>query len=289
MRIAINGNRHQEGHFENIDRLIGKLIARGDDVVMSSRFLDYLTEHLGPRFPLGITSVPMTETPRGASLAISIGGDGAFLKTARWLDGTETPIAGINTGHLGFLSAFNFDKPEEIESGLVNGHYEIEKRSVLRAETSDGCVYDALNEVAVTRGENASMITCSVHINGNNSLNYIGDGLIFATPTGSTAYNLSVGGPILDPALPGWVISPIACHSLSIRPMVVNDTSVITVDIDLRAKNYRLLVDGRTVILPRETSLRLTKAPTAVNVVVQPRHSFTDTLRTKLGLGNLNY
>lgn len=288
MRIAINGNRHQEGHFADIDRLVTEIIARGDDVVMSRPFFDYLSEHLGSRFELGITPMPLSVPPAGASLAISIGGDGAFLKTARWLAGNETPIAGINTGHLGFLSAFSFDDPNSI-ARLLRGDYGVENRSVLRVETSSGQRFHALNEIAVTRGENASMITCRTTINGHASLSYLGDGLIISTPTGSTAYNLSVGGPILDPSLPGWVMSPIATHSLSMRPLVVNDSSEIDIAVELRAKTYRLLVDGRSEVLPMETTLRVTKAPHCVKVVVERDHPFTETLRTKLGLGSPNY
>ena len=138
---------------------------------------------------------------------------------------------------------------------------------------------------AITRGENASMITVDTRINGHHSLTYKGDGLIIATPTGSTAYNLSVGGPILDPSVAGWVISPIAAHSLSVRPLVINDSSLLTADISLRAKNFRLSLDGKTLSLEAPCRLEFRKAPFGINIVKLPEHTFTDTLRTKLGLG----
>ena len=151
-------------------------------------------------------------------------------------------------------------------------------------ETPAG-IFHALNEAAITRGENASMVTVDTEINGHHSLTYKGDGLIIATPTGSTAYNLSVGGPILDPSVAGWVISPIAAHSLSVRPLVVNDSSVLAATVTLRAQTFRLTLDGKTLSLPEGSRLTFRKSPFPLNVVTLPGHTFTDTLRSKLGLG----
>ncbi len=296
MRIAINGNRHQENHLEAIRTLTDTLVRRGDHVVMSERFLDYLTTHLGERFRAGLDYVPLSRQPE-ADLALSIGGDGAFLKTARWVGDAEIPVAGINTGHLGYLSAFTFDKPEEIYNHLLEGDYRVENRSMLKVSVdvadSDGFrgkvfpkELTALNEIALTRGDIASMLRIAATINGRSSLNYMGDGLIISTPTGSTAYNLSVGGPILDPELAGWVLSPIAAHSLSMRPLVVKDGSRIELRVDARGDGFHLAADGKQVTLPLDTVLTVTRAPYGVRVVQQSDHTFTDTLRDKLGLGN---
>ena len=290
MRIAINGNRHQEGHFEDIDRLVTALLKRGDSIVMAQRFLDYLTSRLGEKFAIGLDYIPLTQQPQ-ADLAISIGGDGAFLKTARWIGDRPTPIAGINTGHLGYLSAFTFERPADIRSALIEGHYRVEQRSLLSVEVSGGGIPEsqlpvtALNELAITRGDTSAMLRIEAVINRCSSLNYIGDGLIISTPTGSTAYNLSVGGPILDPELAGWVLSPIAAHSLSMRPLVVKDSSVLEISVQTRGENYRIAADGKPFTLPIGATLRITRAPYPVNLVLQPEHSFTDTLRTKLGMG----
>lgn len=296
MRIAINGNRHQEKHLEAIQALTDTLVKRGDDVVMSERFLDYLTTHLGERFRAGLDYVPLSRKPE-ADLALSIGGDGAFLKTARWVGEAEIPVAGINTGHLGYLSAFTFDAPDEIYGHLLEGDYRVEKRSMLqvRIDVPDNNGFrskphpkevTALNEIALTRGDIASMLRIAATINGRSSLNYMGDGLIISTPTGSTAYNLSVGGPILDPELAGWVLSPIAAHSLSMRPLVVKDSSRIELRVDARGDGFHLAADGKQVTLPLNAVLTVTRAPYGVKVVQQSDHTFTDTLRDKLGLGN---
>ena len=289
MRIAINGNRHQEGHLDNIDRLVSALLRRGDTVAISDRFLRYLEDRIGGRFALGIESVPLTRTP-AADLALSIGGDGAFLKTAAWVADSATPIAGINTGHLGFLAAFSFDRPDEIESVLLGGSYLVEQRSVMRIEVEQpqGCPRElfALNEGAITRADNASMVKLRVSLNGAEPLDYLGDGLIVATPTGSTAYNLSVGGPILEPHLPGWVISPIAAHSLSVRPLVISDSGEVVIHVHSRAATFRLTVDGRAYNLPVDQHLRVTRAPYTTAIAFAPDHTFTRALRTKLGFNN---
>ena len=289
MRIAINGNRHQEGHLENIDRLVSALVRRGDTVAISDRFLRYLEARIGGRFAIGIESIPITERPN-ADLALSIGGDGAFLKTAAWVADGGTPVAGINTGHLGFLAAFSFDRPQEIEEVLLGHTYQVEHRSVMQIEVEQpqGCprTLFALNEGAITRADNASMVSLRVSLNGAEPLDYLGDGLIVATPTGSTAYNLSVGGPILEPHLPGWVISPIAAHSLSVRPLVISDTGVVDIHVHSRANTFRLTVDGRAFALPVEQHLRITRAPYRTAIAYAPGHTFTQALRTKLGFNN---
>ena len=284
MIVAINGNRHQEAHFQDIERLVDAFLRRDDKVIMSDRFLDYLEDRIGGRFAIGIERVRLADKPQ-ADLAIAIGGDGAFLKTAAWVGDSGIPVAGINTGHLGFLAAFSFDKPDDINRYLIAGDYVIEDRTMLEVETPAG-VFHALNEAAITRGENASMVSIRTEINGHDSLTYKGDGLIIATPTGSTAYNLSVGGPILDPSVAGWIIAPIAAHSLTVRPLVINDSSVVRLHVELRSPTFRLTLDGKSMSLPDGSLLSISKARWPLRLVTLPGHNFTDTLTTKMGLGN---
>ena len=250
---------------------------------MSDRFLDYLEDRIGGRFAIGIERVRLADKPQ-ADLAIAIGGDGAFLKTAAWVGDSGIPVAGINTGHLGFLAAFSFDNPDDINRYLIAGDYVIEDRTMLEVETPAG-VFHALNEAAITRGENASMVSIRTEINGHDSLTYKGDGLIIATPTGSTAYNLSVGGPILDPSVAGWIIAPIAAHSLTVRPLVINDSSVVRLHVELRSPTFRLTLDGKSMSLPDGSLLSISKARWPLRLVTLPGHNFTDTLTTKMGLG----
>lgn len=284
MIVAINGNRHQEAHFQDIERLVDAFLRRDDKVIMSDRFLDYLEDRIGGRFAIGIERVRLADKPQ-ADLAIAIGGDGAFLKTAAWVGDSGIPVAGINTGHLGFLAAFSFDNPDDINRYLIAGDYVIEDRTMLEVETPAD-VFHALNEAAITRGENASMVSIRTEINGHDSLTYKGDGLIIATPTGSTAYNLSVGGPILDPSVAGWIIAPIAAHSLTVRPLVINDSSVVRLHVELRSPTFRLTLDGKSMSLPDGSLLSISKARWPLRLVTLPGHNFTDTLTTKMGLGN---
>lgn len=284
MIVAINGNRHQEAHFQDIERLVDAFLRRDDKVIMSDRFLDYLEDRIGGRFAIGIERVRLADKPQ-ADLAIAIGGDGAFLKTAAWVGDSGIPVAGINTGHLGFLAAFSFDNPDDINRYLIAGDNVIEDRTMLEVETPAG-VFHALNEAAITRGENASMVSIRTEINGHDSLTYKGDGLIIATPTGSTAYNLSVGGPILDPSVAGWIIAPIAAHSLTVRPLVINDSSVVRLHVELRSPTFRLTLDGKSMSLPDGSLLSISKARWPLRLVTLPGHNFTDTLTTKMGLGN---
>lgn len=284
MIVAINGNRHQEAHFQDIERLVDAFLRRDDKVIMSDRFLDYLEDRIGGRFAIGIERVRLADKPQ-ADLAIAIGGDGAFLKTAAWVGDSGIPVAGINTGHLGFLAAFSFDNPDDINRYLIAGDYVIEDRTMLEVETPAG-IFHALNEAAITRGENASMVSIRTEINGHDSLTYKGDGLIIATPTGSTAYNLSVGGPILDPSVAGWIIAPIAAHSLTVRPLVINDSSVVRLHVELRSPTFRLTLDGKSMSLPDGSLLSISKARWPLRLVTLPGHNFTDTLTTKMGLGN---
>lgn len=197
--------------------------------------------------------------------------------------------AGINTGHLGYLSAFSFDRFCEIEQVLLGGAYTVRPRAAMTVGFigADGRqqTFYALNELAITRADTASMVSMAVSIGDNSPLTYLGDGLIVSTPTGSTAYNLSVGGPILDPELPGWVISPIAAHSLAVRPIVVRDSALLKIHVTSRGRIFRLAIDGRAISVNESTTLFVNKAPYSIHIVEAPDHSFTDTLSTKLGLG----
>ena len=285
MLISLYGHTHQNHAITPLQNFITALLANGFQVEIEKRFASYLRRNEAmPRQCLAVNA----PSPK-SSLLISIGGDGTLLRAARWLKQLPLPIAGINTGHLGYLSAFTFEHAGEIYETLLNGRFRVENRSLLNVEVTGGGTapthLTALNEIAITRGDNAAMLNIATVIDNGPSLNYVGDGLILSTPTGSTAYNLSVGGPILDPELAGWVLSPIAAHSLSMRPLVVKDSSVIDITVTTRGTGYRLSADGKSVTLPLQARLRITKAPYKVKLILQPSHMFTDTLRDKLGMG----
>ena len=172
---------------------------------------------------------------------------------------------------------------------LLSGHFFIEPRSLLEVRASgdglrqaiSGWAY-ALNEVAILRHDSASMITVHTSLDDIEIASYQGDGLIISTPTGSTAYNLSVGGPIIQPTAPCWVLSPVAPHALTMRPLVVSDSHVITTKVDTRSDSYHVNLDGRLLVVPVGVTLHIRRAPFVVKVIHRDGHTFVDTLSSKL-------
>lgn len=243
---------------------------------------------LGPRLHyLNLINAGSNSTER-IHLALSIGGDGTFLTTARAVGPFGIPIMGINSGHLGYLAAAEIEQAHAIVSDIVDGNYTVSTRTAIEV-TADGRRMPrasvALNEVAILRQDTASMITVHCRITGSPAVNYSGDGLVVSTPTGSTAYNLSAGGPLLDPSAPVWAITPVAPHSLSMRPLVVSNRNELAVNVSGRSSSYLLSIDGSAIHVPVDCSLMLRKAPYDIYVAMRHDYNFIDTLRQKLGWG----
>ncbi len=280
MKIAIYGNNYQDSHLKAVAAFITGLAARGVSVEIERSFRSYLGTSLHPG-----AAVAVGPEPPCADLALSIGGDGTFLRTAQWVADTGTPILGINTGHLGYLAAVHIDDAMAMIDDTIAGRCAIERRALLKLQVEGrdtGRWPYALNEVAVLKDDTSSMITVKARVNGHDLATYLADGLIVATPTGSTGYNLSVGGPIVEPTAPNWVISPIAAHSLTMRPLVISSSSVIELITTSRAASFRVSIDGRSITLPRGTALTLRRAPFTTAVVQRQGHTFAATLRHKL-------
>ncbi|MCM1477781.1 MAG: NAD(+)/NADH kinase, partial [Bacteroides sp.] len=217
-----------------------------------------------------------------------IGGDGTFLTPANIICSSATPIMGINAGHLGYLAATDIANAAEAARNIVLGHYTTELRTLLKVESNSAQLPPnpfALNEVAFLKQDTASIITVEARVNGNFLASYSGDGLIVATPTGSTGYNLSAGGPIMSPRAANWVITPVAPHSLSMRPLVIPDSATVEVRARSRSNSLMLAIDGRAVALPVETRFTLSKAPFSIKVAHLDGYTFIDTLRHKLHWG----
>ncbi len=285
MRIAVYGNHYQENRAEELMRLFDALSRHNVWIEMEESFYRYLSELLPS--PPAVNDI-IKGNDFNAALAISIGGDGTFLRTAQWVGEKNIPILGINTGHLGYLTAFTSAQAPEYLPEILAGDYKIEPRTMLMVTSDDADIpiwNYALNEVAILKQDTASMIDMDTWVNEVMLANYLADGLIISTPTGSTGYNLSIGGPVVEPSSPVWVISPIAAHSLSMRPLVVNDNSEITVLTRSRGESYRLSLDGRSISLPVNTTVRISKAPFVTGIVLTRSHTFTDTLRNKLFWG----
>ncbi len=223
-----------------------------------------------------------------ADYVISMGGDGTFLRAASKVGNREIPIVGVNMGRLGFLADV---LPSEIEGTLdniFNKHYSIEEHTVIEVETDgakiEGSPY-ALNDVAILKRDSASMISVRTYINNDFLVNYQADGLVIATPTGSTAYNLSNGGPIIVPHSSSLCLTPVAPHSLNIRPIVINDTSVITMDVESRSHSFLVAIDGRSEKMLEGTKITIRKAPFVIKIIKQNNRRYFSSLREKLMWG----
>lgn len=219
---------------------------------------------------------------------ISMGGDGTFLKAACMVGEREIPILGINKGRLGFLADVLPSEIEDVLEHVLRRDYMIENHTVIKLEADGECVDCcpfALNDIAVLKRDTASMISIKAYINGEFLVNYQADGLIIATPTGSTAYSLSNGGPIIVPQSGSLCITPVAPHSLNIRPIVINDTSVIELEVCSRSHNFLVAIDGRSMKLTEGTRLTIRKADYMVKLVKLKNQRYFSTLHRKLMWG----
>ncbi len=221
-------------------------------------------------------------------LVISMGGDGTFLKAACMVGEREIPILGINKGRLGFLADVLPSEIEDVLEHVLRRDYMIENHTVIKLEADGECVDCcpfALNDIAVLKRDTASMISIKAYVNGEFLVNYQADGLIIATPTGSTAYSLSNGGPIIVPQSGSLCITPVAPHSLNIRPIVINDTSVIELEVCSRSHNFLVAIDGRSMKLTEGTRLTIRKADYMVKLVKLKNQRYFSTLHRKLMWG----
>lgn len=236
-----------------------------------------------------MTGVTLVEGGADVDMALSIGGDGTFLRTAASIGRSGVPILGINAGHLGFLADVPLEEIDEaLTSILINKEYAVESRSLLHLNIlncSQPYQQYALNEVAVLKRDQSSMVSVSVYVDGCFLNQYDADGLVIATSTGSTAYAMSAGGPILEPQSNCWVIVPIAPHTLTTRPLVIRDSCELDIEVESRNNVYLVATDGKPVHLTTQSKLHLNKADYQIGVVRRPDHTFYDTLRTKLMWG----
>lgn len=286
MTIAIYGNKPRDpqrrAEVIGVMTLLATYAGSGVKFMLEKRYSDYLVQYtdVAASYP-----VFESEKPPVADLVMSIGGDGTFLRTANSVGALQTPIIGINSGHLGYLAAAQIDDMPHVMEQILSGKCTVEPRSVLAVSSPDvrlkGFAF-ALNEVAILKQDTASMITVSTRLGGSVLAEYRADGLIVSTPTGSTGYNLSVGGPIVSPAAPVWVISPIAAHSLAMRPLVVSDSETVDTDVRSRSGSFLLSIDGKSQVLHEGVRLHIERAQWQVHVVHLADMDFPLTLRSKL-------
>jgi len=228
-----------------------------------------------------------TELDKSFDMLISIGGDGTMLRAVTLVRNSGVPLLGINAGRLGFLATVQKENIAEFMQFVIEKKYTISKRTLLSLSCSpeNECLQElnfALNEVSVSRKDTTSMITIETYLNGEFLNSYWADGLIIATPTGSTGYSLSCGGPILTPDVKSLVLTPIAPHNLNARPLVVPDETEIRLRVSGREEQYLVSLDSRIATVKNDSVLTIKKTPFEINMVEIPQETFLKTLRTKL-------
>ncbi len=285
LRFALFGNTYQEHKSAHVTHLLEILRRRKAQICISNEFYDFLRNHT----KADLSGLEVFEGNNfSADIVLSIGGDGTFLKAASRVGKKEIPILGINTGRLGFLADVLPDQMEDAFDEIYQGNYLAEPRRVLKL-TCNGHVLKGypygLNEIAVLKRDTSSMITIHAYINGEPLNVYQADGLVISTPTGSTGYSLSVGGPILVPQSGTISLTAVAPHSLNVRPIVIRDDWEITLDVESRSHNFLIAVDGRSETCREGTKLTIKRADYYVRIVKRCHHSFFNTLREKMMWG----
>ncbi len=285
-RFAIFGNVYQRKKSQAIFKLIAILQQYDAEIYVDRPFYEFITE--GQHMDVKVDGIFDGED-FNVDYAISMGGDGTLLKTAARVHSKDIPIIGINIGRLGFLADV---APSEIETAISDiyaGNYRVDEHSVIKIETSDEVKLEsgpfALNDIAILKRDNASMISIRASINGEYVTTYQADGLIVTTPTGSTAYNLSNGGPIIAPGTGTLCLTAVAPHSLNIRPIVVPDTSVISLKVESRSHSVLVAVDGKSTSLHDGTEVRISKAKHTVRIIRFSDRKYYSTLREKMMWG----
>lgn len=285
MKVGIFGSQYQQEKQSIIRRVFSKLTSLEAEIYVDTLFHDYLLDAFGFEPPInGLLTGDIFDL----DVAISLGGDGTFLRTAARVNRQNIPILGINTGRLGFLADVGSTDVEDTLEELFKHYYKVEERILLRLETESraykGYNY-ALNEVAVLKRDTSSMITIHTSLNGEYLTSYQADGLVIATPTGSTAYSMSVNGPVILPQDNSIVLSPVAPHSLNVRPLVIPNDFEITLGVESRNRTFLISLDGRSEIFPAGIQLKVSKADYTTKVIKRYNHTFYETLREKLMWG----
>lgn len=287
MNIAIYSRKilkHEIDFFKQFFKHLEKL---GWNPIIETKFKEQLVKKIGIAESCD-TFDSFKDFKTGIDLAVSIGGDGTFLKTVSYIRSSGVPIIGINTGRLGFLANTSTEDFDRTLDRVVKKDFEFQKRSLLRVETEDNIFGEenlALNELAVHKKDTSSMITVHATLDGKYLNSYWADGLIVGTPTGSTAYSLSCGGPIITPGCAVHILTPIAPHNLNVRPVVVPDHMPIKLTVEGRDRKYLLTLDSHSKSVRNGAEVELFKADFMINVIKFQENNFLDTIRNKMMWG----
>ncbi|MCB0456797.1 MAG: NAD kinase [Flavobacteriaceae bacterium] len=286
MKIGIYGQFYHKDSEKYIQLILDVLQKNGVEVYIEEGFLKIIEQHEGISTPVSSIET-FKELDSSYNFFLSIGGDGTLLKSVTFVQDLGIPIVGINTGRLGFLATIPKETITQSIQNLLEGKYQISERSLLSIETTPQNqelleLNFALNEIAVNRKNTTSMIKVETQVDDEYLTTYWSDGLIIATPTGSTGYSLSCGGPVMDPETNSFIITPIAPHNLNARPLVLPDTSIISLKVSGREESYLVSLDSRIATLTNDTEITVKKATFTIKMVQMEDSSFIKTLREKL-------
>ena len=285
LRFALFGNVYQTKKSASIQKVLACLSQRGAEVLVDQEYYQFLTED--QKLDVNAAKI-FTDDDFDADIVISMGGDGTFLKAASRVRQKMIPILGINMGRLGFLADISPNDIEKCLDAIYEEDYSIENRALIQV-TTDGEPLEgyncALNDVAILKRDTASMISIRASINGDYLTTYQADGLVISSPTGSTAYSRSNGGPIIVPGTKVISMTAVAPHSMNIRPIVLADSSEITLTVESRSHNFLIAIDGRSEKCKEGTKLTLRRAPYDVKVVKRSDQRYFNTLREKMMWG----
>ncbi len=285
MRILIFGNPNKTSYKDSFESLLSSLRNNSFDIAIEETLYNSFADRMG----IDVKSYSSFSRDNiNGDIALSLGGDGTLLNTAAIIGDRSIPILGINMGRLGFLTDVSTDELPQFIDYIKEKRYSIEQRTVLGIRCNGSLLGQhsfALNEVAVLKQDLSSMISVDAYA-GNELINtYESDGLIVSTPTGSTAYSLSVGGPIVMPGTNILIISPVASHSLNVRPLIIPDTWRLRLEIRSRSHSYLISLDGRSHIMSESDIIEIRKASYAIHIVRLEQHSFLKALKAKLMWG----
>lgn len=287
MLVALYNRTFEQQDVPTMQHIIAMLEQHGLQMVFYKEFYERIQPHINLKYAPRLFSSKL-DLPNNTDMLFSLGGDGTLLDTISFVGGSNIPLIGINLGRLGFLAAIPEEEVEGAILSLVRGSYSVEKRTLLHLDSSVPLFGDApyaLNEFTIHRKDSSSMIKIHTYLNGEFMNTYWADGLVVATPTGSTGYSLSCGGPVVFPQTSSFIITAVAPHNLNTRPVVVPDDNVISFEVEGRTEQFLCTLDSRTEIITSNVQLAVKRESFTISLVRPDEHNFLNTIRQKLYWG----
>ncbi len=286
MKIGVHGKEFNRQSIPLIEKIFQTLTAHKVELFVSAKFEKYLKASVFGKFKWKTYSE--SHNLQKLDVFLSIGGDGTLLESITHIGPNQTPILGINTGRLGFLATTSKEEIEAALTKVIKGAFTLDKRALLRLESNKklfGKLNFALNDFTIVKKDSSSMITVHTYIDGEFLNSYWADGLIVSTPTGSTGYSLSCGGPLVFPGSGNFVLTPVSPHNLTVRPIVVSDDAVLTFEVEGRSKKFLVSMDSRIAVVDESVKLKVIKERFKANLISLEGQHYFKTLRQKLNWG----